>query len=343
MGKNGQKMPLLLYLRPYMCYNIIPKAESAFGFYFCLSGTVGFYCMKGFARLSPRTKGIICIIIAAFGFSMMSVCVRGAGELPSFQKAFFRNFAALFVVAGIMLRKKISFIPQKGSIGLLIGRALFGTVGILGNFYAIDHMVLADANMLNKLSPFFAIVFSALLLKERPNFVQIIGVLAAMAGSMLIIKPGFASASVFPALAGLAGGLGAGVAYTFVRMLGARGEKGLRIVLFFSAFSCIVCLPFMLIHFEPMSVRQVLFLLLAGLCACVGQFGITQAYIYAPAKEISVYDYTQVIFAALLGFAFFEQVPDILSVLGYVLICASGVGMFFYNKKHGVQTEKKEG
>ena len=112
-------------------------------------------------------------------------------------------------------------------------------------------------------------------------------------------------------------------------------------MLFFSAFSCIVCLPFMLIHFEPMSARQVLFLLLAGLCACVGQFGITQAYIYAPAKEISVYDYTQVIFTALLGFAFFAQVPDILSVLGYVLICASGVGMFFYNKKHGVQTEKK--
>lgn len=215
MGKNGQKMPLLLYLRPYMCYNIIPKAERAFGFYFCLSGRVGFYCMKGFARLSPRTKGIICIIIAAFGFSMMSVCVRGAGELPSFQKAFFRNFAALFVVAGIMLRKKISFIPQKGSIGLLIGRALFGTVGILGNFYAIDHMVLADANMLNKLSPFFAIVFSALLLKERPNFVQIIGVLAAMAGSMLIIKPGFASASVFPALAGRKGAADSAVLFRF--------------------------------------------------------------------------------------------------------------------------------
>ena len=68
--------------------------------------------------------------------------------------------------------------------------------------------------------------------------------------------------------------------------------------------------------------------------ACVGQLGITKAYLYAPAKEISVYDYTQVIFAALLGFFIFGQVPDALSVLGYLLICGAGVAMFLYNTKN---------
>ncbi len=186
MGKNGQKMPLLLYLRPYMCYNIIPKAERVLSdFIFAFQAESGLLYERVLQRLSPRTKGIICIIIAAFGFSMMSVCVRGAGELPSFQKAFSRNFAALFAVAGIMLRKKM-LCSAKGSIWLLVGAHSSERLGILGNFYAIDHMVLADANMLNKLSPFFAIVFSALLLKERPNFVQIIGVLAAMAAACLL-------------------------------------------------------------------------------------------------------------------------------------------------------------
>ena len=75
-------------------------------------------------------------------------------------------------------------------------------------------------------------------------------------------------------------------------------------------------------------------LLLAGAFACVGQLGITKAYVCAPAREISVYDYTQVLFAAALGFFVFGDVPDWLSVLGYVLICGAGVGMFLYNRRH---------
>ena len=128
--------------------------------------------------------------------------------------------------------------------------------------------------------------------------------------------------------------MGAGAAYTFVRYLGARGENGSRIVFYFSAFSCIVCVPFVALDYAPMSLLQLVYLLLAGAFACVGQLGITKAYVCAPAKEISVYDYTQVLFAAALGFFVFGDVPDWLSVLGYVLICGAGVGMFLYNRRH---------
>ena len=189
--------------------------------------------------------------------------------------------------------------------------------------------------MLNKLSPFFAILFSVFLLREKPNLVQVLGVLVAFGGSVCIIKPSFDNPQTLPALAGALGGLGAGAAYTFVRYLGARGENGSRIVFYFSAFSCLVCLPFLLLDYAPVSARQLVYLLLAGVFACVGQLGITKAYVCAPAKEISVYDYTQVLFAAALGYFAFGEVPDGLSVLGYVLICGAGVGMFLYNRRHG--------
>lgn len=97
------------------------------------------------------------------------------------------------------------------------------------------------------------------------------------------------------ALIGVCGGFGAGVAYTFVRKLGQSGERGPVIVMFFSVFSCIVTLPFMIIEYEPMSAIQLIFLLLAGASAAGGQLSITKAYTKAPAKEISVFDYTQVI------------------------------------------------
>ena len=206
-------------------------------------------------------------------------------------------------------------------------------MGLLCNFYALGRLNLSDANMLNKLSPFFAIIFSIFLLKEKPKFAQIIGVAVAFVGSLFIIKPGFDNPQVLPAVAGLLGGMGAGIAYTFVRRLGQKQENSRRIVFFFSAFSCILCLPFLIFEYERMSGLQLIYLILAGTFACIGQLGITKAYICAPAREISVYDYTQVIFAAVLGFFVFGDIPDWLSVLGYILIIGAGVAMFFYNKK----------
>ncbi len=283
--------------------------------------------------MNTKTKGILYVITAAFGFSMMSVFVHLSGDLPPFQKAFFRNIAAFIVVAVIMVKNKISPIPKKGSIPSLFCRSLFGTIGLVCNFYAIDRLVLADANMLNKLSPFFAIIFSVFLLNEKPTIVQIIGVLTAFVGSMFIIKPSANGYASFPALIGAIGGLGAGAAYTFVRRLGKNGENSFLIIFYFSAFSCLVCLPFMILNPAAMSVKSFLCLVCAGISACIGQFGITKAYICAPAREISVYDYTQVIFAAIFGYFIFNQIPDAFSVLGYVLICGAGIAMFFYNKK----------
>lgn len=284
-------------------------------------------------KAGQKAKGIMYVVIAAFGFSVMSLFVKLAGDLPAFQKAFFRNFIALLFITGMMLREKISFVPKKENIPGLLGRSLFGTLGLLCNFYALGTLNLSDANMLNKLSPFFAIIFSIFLLREKPSVVQILGVAVAFGGSLLIIKPGFADARPVAAAAGVLGGLGAGAAYTFVRKLGKNGENSKRIVFYFSAFSCALCLPFLIAQYEQMSLLQTLFLILAGTFACVGQLGITKAYLCAPAKEISVYDYTQVIFAALLGFFVFGDLPDLWSVLGYVLICGAGVAMFFYNNR----------
>ena len=185
--------------------------------------------------------------------------------------------------------------------------------------------------MLNKMSPFFAILFSYLLLKEKIDWVQAISVAGAFVGSLFIIKPSFHNVELIPALAGFAGGMAAGAAYTFVRILGQKGEKGPFIVFFFSSFSCVATLPFLIFQYHAMSLTQVIYLLLAGLAAAGGQFAITAAYCYAPAKEISIYDYSQIIFSAILGFFLFGQIPDFYSGLGYVIICGMAIFMFLYN------------
>lgn len=287
-------------------------------------------------ELTNRTKGIIFIIASAFGFAMMSAFVKLAGDLPSFQKTFFRNLVSCIVAAVFIIKNKESFFGKKESQKILILRSIFGTIGIVLNFYAIDKLVLSDANMLNKLSPFFVIIFSALFLKERINIKQSIAIVIAFLGALFIIKPTF-NLDIIPSLLGVVGAICAAAAYTCLRVLGGK-EKHYTVVFYFSLFSTVVIFPFMITVYKSMTMIQLIYLILAGVFASIGQFGVTLAYKYAPSKEISIFDYSNIIFSAIISFIVFGVFPDYLSILGYIIIFSASFYMFLYNKK----LDKKE-
>lgn len=283
--------------------------------------------------ISDKTKGILCILSAAFCFALMNLFIKLSGDIPTLQKAFFRNVVAVLVSFSLLQKERISKDCAKGNWSTVIGRAVWGTVGIFCNFYAIDHLNISDASMLNKLSPFFAILFSYFILKERAKPYQLACVGVALTGTCFILKPSGDSLISIPALIGMISGIAAGLAYTLLRKATENGVPKAFIIFFFSCFSCLASLPYCIIHYTPMSTTQFIFLLLTGLAATGGQFSITTAYSFAPAKELSVYDYTQVIFAGILGFCFLAEIPDRLSILGYFTIIAAAVFMFVKGKR----------
>ncbi len=295
------------------------------------------------ANVSNRTKGIICIILSAFCFSAMSSFINLSGDVPVIQKVFFRNLVAMFIAATTLAKNRERFLPVKGALPFHMLRTLTGLVGMFGNFYAATKMAsTADSAMLNKMSPFFTLIFSAIFLKERIKPKQAIAIIGAFAGAMLVVKPTMSNAELLPSVAGFLGGMGAGAAYTCVRHLGKKGENGRYTVFFFSLCSCIVTAPYLIFNFHQMTKEQWLFLVMVGVCAAGGQFAITAAYTFAPSREISVYDYSNVIFTAISGYFFLgHQVPDLWSVLGYFIICSMAVWMFIYNnKEHELEKQK---
>ena len=271
--------------------------------------------------------------MAGLFFALMTFFVRMAGNLPTMQKAFFRNAVAAVAALFLLARSEEGFKIKKSSWRDLFLRSFFGTMGLICNFYAVDRLAIADANILNKLSPFFAIIMSYFILKEKANKTEWLCVVVAFIGAVFVVKPSMDMQFV-NAMIGMLGGFGAGVAYTFVRKLGKAGERGPVIVMCFSVFSCIVTTPFLIIGAKPMSLYQIVMLLLAGAAATGGQLSITKAYTKAPAKEISVFDYSQVVFAAALGLVFLGQIPDLMSIIGYVIIIGSAVFKWNYNLQH---------
>lgn len=287
-------------------------------------------------EMDNRHKAIACLVASAFGFALMAFFVRlcddfGA-DVSCFQKSLFRNFIALIIAATVWLRRheraaweQVRLSP--GMWTLLLLRSAAGVVGIFGNFYALSVIPIGEAMTLNKTAPFFAVLFSWLFLRERACLRRLWWLVVAFAGAVMVMKPGFRANGLetFASFCALGGGIGAGIAYTCVRELGILKVDGAFIVLFFSAFSTLASLPFLSSGFDPMTPAQLLIMLLAGVGAAIGQFGVTAAYRYAPPREIAVFDYSNVIFTSLFGFAFFAQTPDAWSILGFALIVLSGI------------------
>lgn len=280
------------------------------------------------SKASDRTKGIIYLVIAALGFALMSLFVKldVVEDIPTAQKVLFRNSVSMIVSISMVIYHKSSFFGKKENQKFLLIRSAFGTAGMLLYFFSISRLDLSDANMLNKLSTFFLILFSAIFLNERVRRFQIIAIIVAFVGSLLIIQPSF-DFNFLPYLTSILAAMFAGAAYTVLRVLGKK-EEYYTVVLYFSTFSVVVLLPIVILNFVPMNFIQVICLVCVGVFATVGQFGTTLAYKYAPAREISIFNYTNVIFAAMLSIFILGVTPDILSVMGYIVIFGAAYYIF---------------
>ena len=271
--------------------------------------------------------GIFCIIVAGFGFSLMALFIKLAGNLPSMQKGFFRNIIAVGISSIPLIKhwKSINFPKGKLSWSILISRSVFGTIGLVFNFYAITHISLADSTIIQKLSPFVILILSYIFFKEKMTKFQMIAIVIAFIGVGFIIKPsgdGFVSMG---ALAALLGAFCSGIAYTCVRYLGTHNVSGEFIIFFFSTLSTLLLLPYLIFDYKVMTMYQLSMLILAGASATIGQYGVTFAYKYAAAKNISVFDYSQVLFSGILGFIFFNELPDLQSLIGYIIVISIGI------------------
>lgn len=291
--------------------------------------------------MDNKPKAVVYMLISALSFAVMGAMVKLAGDIPVFEKVFFRNLVSLFVALGMIRNSKASYWGKKENRKLLMARALLGLIGVMMYFYAISNLILADSSMLNKLSPFFVTLFACWFLKEKLSPIQIPALVVVFIGAMMVIKPQF-DFSVLPALAGAGSAMTAGAAYTLVRYLKDK-EDPATIVFYFSFVSVMGTIPLMLMDFQVPTGTQLVFLIGTGAFAAIGQFALTFAYKNAPAAEISIYNYFSILFSTAIGFLLWGEMPDAFSVLGGVLIVLAAFTTFWYNNRQAVKIAAQTG
>ena len=261
------------------------------------------------------------MVASAVLFASMAATVRVASsQLPNPPIVFFRHF--------IMLVFLLPWLWQRGRHALdtddFRGHLARGLAGVSANacyFYAIAHLRLADAVLLNQSMPLFIPLVERGWLGERipPRLWGVLGL--GFAGLLLILRPG---SGVFQpaALVGVASAGFASVAQVGIRRL-TRTEPVTRIDFYFGLVASVVALPPAALWWRTPSPLTWAVLLLMGVFATAGQLTLTRAYLHAPAAEVGPFLYAGPVFAGLLDWLLWGRLPDALFVLGALVVIAA--------------------
>ena len=280
--------------------------------------------------MNNKTKGILWMLISVIGFTAMSLVIKYIPNIPIYEKLFFRNLINCLMSFIFIVKNKKTLSIEREYIPFVFGRSLFGSLGMASNFYAIEYLTIADANMLNKLSPVFVTICACYFLNEKIDKKQIIGIIFMLIAVVFVVKPGN-SFTLVPSLIGLFGALTAGFSYTIIRYLNGKVESEV-IIFYFSLTTVVGTLPYMLFNFVKPTLIELIFLVGIGITATFGQFGLTYAYKLAPASEVSIYNYTIIITGMISGYLVFGEIPDFYSLIGGTIIIVTAIYLYLHNK-----------
>lgn len=264
-------------------------------------------------------KASIFMLLSAFSFSIMQIAVKYTAQtIPVAELVFMRNFVMLLVAGAITIKNKKPLYKDEKNLPLILGRGIFGMLGVFLYFQATKYLPSAEASVLQKSSPFFVAIFAYITMKEPMSKADIISMIVAFTGVLFVTKP---SASGFNnyAIIALLSGIFAATAYTCIGMLKGR-EESHTIMLSFAIVTCICMIPLMIGDFKVPNLKEIIGLAIVGICGMLGQWFLTFAYMMAPAGKVSIFNYTTVIFTSILGYFIFGDKIDLFSGIGILLI-----------------------
>ena len=269
------------------------------------------------------------MLVSALGFALMAACVKlvASQGIPLLEIVAARALVSL-VISYIDVRRK-GLSPCGTNRALLIARGAIGTLALICVYYAVTTLPLAEATLLQYMHPVFTALLGLLLLREGIALSTVLCILLSITGLIVMVEPGtFTDAS--PALPwfnvsiALAGAFGSAVAYVLVRRLSPLEDASV-IIFYFPLIALPLSIALLGDQFVVPSAESLVLLLLVGIFTQVGQLGLTHAMRYETAGKAAAYSYIQVVFAVLLGWAVFDELPSLWTLAGGALIISGAL------------------
>jgi drug/metabolite transporter (DMT)-like permease len=290
-------------------------------------------------------KAVFLKLIAAFLFALMSTLVRWVGlRYPVGQVVFFRSaFAIVPVVIIYAWRRELMAAIRIGRPWRHLGRGLTAVGAMFCNFSSLARLPVVDATAIQYVSPLFTVALSAIFLKEHVRIYRWSAVIVGFAGVLVMLSPNFdidrsaANAIVVAgATFGLVGAFFSACSTVQTRSL-ARSETTSSIVLYFSiicAIGGLVTLPF---GWLTPSWDELAALIAIGIFGGLAHIFLTESYRLAEASLVAPFDYTSMLWALVLGYVVFSELPGWQVFVGAAIIAAAGLFVIWRERQLGLQ------
>jgi len=281
-------------------------------------------------------KGILLKLISAVLFAVMSALVRYLGaRYPIGEVVFYRSaFAIVPVMLVYAWRGELAAVVRTERPLGQAGRGALSIVGMFCNFGALARLPLVESNAISFTSPLFSVALAALLLKEPVRIYRWSAVIIGFIGVLVVLAPHFSGEELTIAMASATSVTGVlyGITGSFTNagtMIQTRrltqSETTSSIVFYFSlscALAGLVTWPF---GWVSPSSGEFAALIGIGVLGGMAHIFLTESYRYASASVVAPFDYTTMIWALVLGYAMFDEVPTLMIVTGSAIIAASGL------------------
>lgn len=272
---------------------------------------------------SDVTRGAIYLLIGEFFLAVMVALIKQiATDVPQTDIVFFRNLFGLVALVPVIFHHRIDSLKTQ-HLGMHTFRACVGLSGMYLYFYVIGQMPLAEAILVKLTVPFILPIITWVWLGEKITGRTAISIVVGFAGVMFVLRPGTDTFQPV-ALLGLLAAFFQGEAKVSIRKMSLT-EPGHRIVFYFGLIATLVsAVPFLWSPSLP-SGSNLYYLMAVGVTATIGQLCMTHAYKIANPGQIGPYTYSCVIYAALIGWYFWDEALLITTLIGSALIIAAGL------------------
>ena len=286
--------------------------------------------------------GAALIILSELALLATGMIIKSmSSEVPTEQIVFVRNLFGLFILIPWLIRKGISRLHTK-HIGLHLARGLVGLSAMACLFYSWGHLPLAQASLLKQTSPIFIPIFAFFWINESIGLKTIIAIFIGFLGVVLIINPGGADSPLnIVVLIALAGAMLAGLAKVIIRKMSATETPG-RIVFYFALIGTIVSAIPAMLSWVSLSWIHLGSLAAIAVFSTIAQLSISKAYSHAPAGQLGPYTYTSVAFAAFFGWLIWDEVLNLNTLIGILIIVFAGVLAMTDRRISRIKSEQKQ-
>jgi drug/metabolite transporter (DMT)-like permease len=291
-------------------------------------------------------RAIIFKILSVFLFVVMAGIIKSvSGHVPPGQSVFFRSFFAIpVIVVWLMMRKELRIGFKTQNPMNHVWRGVIGTSAMAMTFGALGLLPLPEMTAIGYAMPIFVVIFAAMFLNETVRLFRLVTVAVGLIGVMIIMAPRLSVdvidvTETLGAVLALGAAVGAALAQVFIRKL-TKTETTSSIVFWFSVTASGLSLLTIYWGWVVPTPKEAALLILAGFIGGVGQILLTSSYRLADASFVAPFEYSSMLFSIAIGFAFFDEVPTLTTLVGAAVVIAAGIMIIWRERQLGLERSK---